>query len=162
PWLSRTICGEGPFSRPCCSAWRRASASGPAPTSCGCSQRPRSPRSSPSAGAPFRQSGRHSRWPREPSSELFLSSSTSLAPPCGLLHFEEATRHPRAGPVLLQRLHNLADLMIPDAEQRQIWAGPPLRRWELGVGIALLLLVLAAAIVPARDAIAGKWRRAFA
>jgi hypothetical protein len=52
--------------------------------------------------------------------------------------------------------------MIADAEQRQIWSGPPLRRWELGVGIALLLLVLPAAILPTRDSAAGKWRRAFA
>src|SRR5262245_5397742 len=80
----------------------------------------------------------------------------------GTLRFLEATRQPLSGRLLLQRLHNLADLMIADAEQRQIWSGPPLRRWELGLGIALLLLVLAAAIVPARDAIAGKWRRAFA
>ena len=80
----------------------------------------------------------------------------------GTLQFIEATRQPLSYRLLLQRLHNLADLMIADAEQRQIWSGPPLRRWELGVGIALLLLVLAAAILPARDAIAGKWRRAFA
>jgi len=80
----------------------------------------------------------------------------------GTLRFIEATRQPLSGLLLLQRLHNLADLMIADAEQRQIWSGPPLRRWELGVGIALLLFVLVAVAVPAGSSPEGRWRRAFA
>jgi hypothetical protein len=80
----------------------------------------------------------------------------------GTLQFMKATRQPFSGELFAQRLRFLADLMIADGEQRLLWSGPPLPRWELALGFVLLALVIVALAAPARGTNAGRWRRFFA
>ena len=63
-----------------------------------------------------------------------------------------------------QWLRKLAELMISDGEQRLIWSGPVLTRWEMGIGAALLILVVLALFVRIGDGgtMIARWRRAFA
>src|SRR5262249_2647815 len=65
---------------------------------------------------------------------------------------------------VLQRLQNLAELMISDGEQRGIWAGPPLPGWQLLCGGALLAMGILCFLAPldaARPSL-GRWRRSLA
>jgi hypothetical protein len=82
----------------------------------------------------------------------------------GTLRFIESTRQPLTGPLVVQRLRALADLMISDREQRVIWGGPPVTPWEIGVGAGLLCMVLLAlfASIGSRHPAISQWRRAFA
>lgn len=82
----------------------------------------------------------------------------------GTLRFIQSTRQPLSWPVLAQRLRALAGVLVSDREQRVIWAGPPVKSGEIGVGAALLVCVLLALAAPTRsgDSGASLWRRAFA
>ena len=78
--------------------------------------------------------------------------------------FMASTRQALSGRLLAPRFHGLAEVMISDGEQRAIWAGPRLPPWQLGVGAALLAVVLLSIFIPARngDPAIARWRRAFA
>ncbi|MEP6995978.1 MAG: glycosyltransferase family 39 protein [Acidobacteriota bacterium] len=80
------------------------------------------------------------------------------------LRFLAEERHPLSAYRLARRLRELAEMMISDGEQRGIWAGPPLRPWEIGVGAALLGLTLLCVFIPSVGAspTLARWRRVFA
>ncbi len=78
--------------------------------------------------------------------------------------FVSSTRQPLSGRLLAPRLRGLAETLISDGEQRGIWGGPRVPAWQLGVGAAVLAVVLIAIFLPVRggDSAVGRWRRAFA
>ncbi len=75
-----------------------------------------------------------------------------------------SARQDLSGRLLAPRLRGLASAMISDAEQHHIWGGGTAPSWQLGLGAVLLIVVLAAAFLPARGSHAemARWRRAFA
>jgi hypothetical protein len=80
------------------------------------------------------------------------------------LRFMSSTRQALSAQTIAQRFRALGELMISDSEQRAIWAGPALTHWEMGIGGALLLLVVCSLFVRIRpgDPETARWRRACA
>jgi hypothetical protein len=78
-------------------------------------------------------------------------------------YIETASR-PLSLEKVAERFRELAELMISDGEQRGIWLGPPLPFWEIGIGAALLAVVLCCLFLPgaAESPALGRGRRAFA
>lgn len=78
--------------------------------------------------------------------------------------FMSSTRQALSAQTIAQRFRALGELMIADGEQQGIWAGPALTHWEMGIGGALLLLVVGSLFVRIGpgDPETARWRRACA
>ena len=77
--------------------------------------------------------------------------------------YMSSTRQDLSARLLAPRLRGLAEVMVADREQRQIWGGPRVPPWQLGLGAALLAVVLLSVFIPAfgGNAAMARWRRAF-